>query len=102
MMSPPSIEAVPQLWSKPPYQIGKPASRKRGWNRLNRKMNDLSAQGIPRSEIVAPGAAVASAGAWPLSVADSTSSCGALAAGAALSGSFAYVPGLGEPAASFL
>ena len=33
MMSPPSIEAVPQSWSTPPYQILKPASRKRGWKR---------------------------------------------------------------------
>ena len=30
IMSPPSRRALPQSWSAPPNQIGKPASRKRG------------------------------------------------------------------------
>jgi hypothetical protein len=67
---------------------------------LNRNVNDVSVHGMPASDTVAPGAAAASAGACPLSVGDSTSSAGAVAAGAEQSGSLWYVPGFGEPAVS--
>jgi hypothetical protein len=57
---------------------------------LKRKLNDVSTHGSPAwpAVIVAPGADSASVGATPLSVGESASIAGALAAGASHEGSW--------------